>query len=155
MPWQYSSIIKLFKYLLSFLFFSGLDALLKVCVFWCHKYLMENRPLCAVCGKKPAAVNYIKGEKRYYRKRCDGCIRKKKNLSTPIPLWVKSGYKKKLHCEKCGFKARYREQLFVFHVDGNLNNCALPNLKTICANCQIEVAKQGLGWGRGDLTPDL
>jgi len=116
---------------------------------------MKTRPLCAVCGKNSAAVNYIKGEKRYYRKRCDSCIRKKKNLQTPIPQWVKSGYKKKPHCEKCGFKARFREQLFVFHIDGNFNNIVLPNLKTICANCQIEVAKQGLGWGQGDLTPDL
>jgi hypothetical protein len=28
------------------------------------------------------------------------------------------------------------------------------NLKTICANCQYEIAREGLGWRQGDLTPD-
>jgi hypothetical protein len=45
--------------------------------------------------------------------------------------------------------------MFVYHIDGNLNNTALSNLKTVCANCQIEVAKEGLGWRQGDLVPDF
>lgn len=116
---------------------------------------MKYRPLCAVCGKKPAAVNYSKGNITYFRRRCDGCIRKKKNIKAPQPNWMIAGYKKKPHCEKCGFKARYKEQLFVFHIDGNLNNTNVSNLKTICANCQIDIAKSGLGWAQGDLVPDF
>lgn len=76
-------------------------------------------------------------------------------MPAPIPLWHKAGYKKKPHCEKCGFKAKYREQLFVYYIDGNLNNNSLTNLKTVCANCQVEVAKEGLGWRQGDLIPDF
>ena len=116
---------------------------------------MEYRKLCTVCGKKPCAVNYKMFSKTYYRSRCDSCIRKKKKLPTPIPSWHKAGYKKKPHCEKCGFKAKYKEQLFVYHVDGILNNTALNNLKTVCTNCQIEIAKTGLGWVQGDLVPDF
>lgn len=116
---------------------------------------MQWRSLCAVCGKKPCAVNYKQGDKTYYRSRCDSCIRKKKKLAAPVPSWHKVGYKKKPHCEKCGFKAKYREQLFVYYVDGNLNNNNHLNLKTICANCQYEVAKEGLGWRQGDLVPDF
>jgi hypothetical protein len=116
---------------------------------------MQYRPLCSACNKKPAAVNYRKDNKIYYRSRCDGCIRKKKSIPAPKPGWLKTGYKKKTQCERCGFKAKYKEQMFVYHIDGNLNNTALSNLKTVCANCQIEVAKEGLGWRQGDLVPDF
>ena len=116
---------------------------------------MEYRPLCESCGKKPAAVNYKMFNKTYYRTRCDSCIRKKKKIPAPIPSWHKAGYKKKPHCEKCGFKSKYREQLFVYYIDGNLNNSNHINLRTICANCQIEVAHEGLGWRQGDLVPDF
>jgi len=116
---------------------------------------MQYRPLCSVCNKKPAAVNYRKDNQVYYRKRCDSCIRKKKNMPVPKPMWLKAGYKKKILCEHCGFKAKYKEQMFVYHIDGNLNNTAFSNLKTVCANCQIEVAKEGLGWAQGDLVPDF
>jgi hypothetical protein len=54
----------------------------------------------------------------------------------------------------CGFRARYAAQLRVFHVDGNLNNGAIRNLKTICLNCQIVADKDDLIWRPGDLSPD-
>ena len=57
--------------------------------------------------------------------------------------------------EKCGFVAKHKEQLFVYYIDGNLNNNSQSNLKTICANCQYEVARAGLGWRQGDLVPDF
>jgi len=115
---------------------------------------MQKRSLCVACGKKPAAVNYKRNNKTYYRSRCDSCIRKKFKKVAPKPSWIKAGYRKKVTCEKCGFKARYKEQLFVYYVDGNLNNNHQLNLKTICANCQYEIAKEGLGWAQGDLIPD-
>ena len=100
------------------------------------------------------AINYKMHGKTYFRKRCDTCKRKKKNIAPPQPSWAKAGYKRKPHCEKCGFKARYKEQLFVYYTDGNLNNNNHLNLRTICANCQYEIAREGLGWRQGDLVPD-
>lgn len=128
-----------------------LTALLKVQLNKC----MQKRSLCEACGKKPSAVNYKRNDKTYYRSRCDGCIRKRLKKPVQKPSWIQSGYKKKPSCEKCGFKAKYKEQLFVYYVDGNLNNNHHLNLKTICANCQYEIAKEGLGWAQGDLVPDF
>ena len=113
------------------------------------------RNLCTVCRKKPRAVNYKRKGKTYYRRRCDSCIRAGNNLSVPKPSWFIAGYKKKPHCEKCGFVAKHKEQLFVYYIDGNLNDNSQSNLKTICANCQYEVARAGLGWRQGDLVPDF
>jgi ribosomal protein S27AE len=116
---------------------------------------MEYRKICQICGKKPCAVNYKMHGKTYYRSRCDGCIRKNKNLPIAKPSWFLAGYKKKPQCEKCGFKAKYKEQLFVYYVDGNFNNNNQLNLRTICANCQYEIAREALGWRQGDLVPDF
>ena len=116
---------------------------------------MSTRPLCKSCGKRPCAVNYHKDNIPHFRTRCNTCIRRGANLKPQQPKWFINGYKKKPHCEKCGFKAKYKEQLFVYYVDGNLNNSSPFNLKTVCANCQIEIAKQGLGWVQGDLVPDF
>jgi hypothetical protein len=43
----------------------------------------------------------------------------------------------------------------VYHVDGDLNNSSLRNLKTICQNCAVEVKKSDQRWAQGDLEPDL
>jgi hypothetical protein len=115
---------------------------------------MDRRPLCKACLSKPAAINYRKGEEVHFRSRCDSCIRKKRGLKPYRPKWMEQNYKKKPHCEKCGFKAKLKEQLFVYYIDGNFNNNNALNLKTICANCQYEVAREGLGWRQGDLVPD-
>jgi hypothetical protein len=109
------------------------------------------RPLCKTCGKKPCAVNYHKGKKTYYRKQCDSCSRG----SVPKkPRWDQLGYKKKEQCEKCGYRSRHQEQFNVYHVDGNLDNCRPGNLKTICANCQRLLQKEGVKWRQGDLLAD-
>ena len=115
---------------------------------------MEYRKICQICGKKPCAINYKMHGKIYYRSKCDTCCRKKRNLPAPKPRWMLEGYKRKPHCEKCGFKAKYKEQLFVYHIDGDLNNTKQLNLRTVCANCQYEIAREGLGWRQGDLVPD-
>jgi prepilin-type processing-associated H-X9-DG protein len=116
---------------------------------------MEYRKLCQICGKTPVAVNYKSNSKTYYRSRCDSCIRKGKKLSPPKPRWLLEGYKKKPHCEKCGFKSKHPEQFNVLFVDGDLNNCRPANLKTVCANCQRILQKEGVKWRQGDLTPDF
>jgi hypothetical protein len=71
-----------------------------------------------------------------------------------IPRWYRAGYKIKSQCEKCGHRSPHREVFRVFHVDGNLNNCRPTNLKTICANCQRVLHKEGVKWRQGDLLAD-
>ena len=113
-----------------------------------------NRPLCTACHGNPAAINYYSGDKIRYRKVCASCARKGKR-GKEIPAWVKAGYKKKLICERCNFKGKLVSQLFVFHIDGNLNNSRPANLKTVCANCQRVLHKEGTQWRQGDLLPDF
>ena len=110
------------------------------------------RPLCKTCGEKPCAVNYHKAKKTYYRSECDSCAR---GATPKKPRWAQSGYKKKDHCEKCGYRSKHPEQFNVFHVDGNLDNCRPSNLKTICANCQRVLHKEGVRWKQGDLLADF
>jgi hypothetical protein len=45
--------------------------------------------------------------------------------------------------------------LMSFYVDGNLTNNRLANLKTVCANCQRYLHKDGVRWKQGDLRPDF
>ena len=110
------------------------------------------RPLCK-CGIRPKAINYKRNGKTYYRKLCETCM--SKGVGYGIPRWKRSGYKPKSQCEHCGHKSPYPEVFLVYHVDGNLSNCRTTNLKTICHNCSKILSKQGVGWKRGDLLPDL
>ena len=111
------------------------------------------RPLCK-CGYRPAAVNYKKGNKIYYRTSCEICLHKGKK-KYGIPKWYQSGYRQKNTCEKCGYTSMHKEQFNVYHLDGDMNNCLSTNLKTICANCQRVLQKQGVKWKQGDLVPDF
>jgi len=113
-----------------------------------------KRPLCEACNRNLAAVNYIKEDIVHYRTRCDSCIRKKRNKKSTKPRWTLQGYKKKLVCDRCSFRAMSNQQMLVYHLDGNLNNCGLNNLKTVCLNCSIEVIKLELPWKVGDLEED-
>jgi len=110
------------------------------------------RPLC-ICQQRPAAINYRKAGKIYYRKKCETCLRNGDGHG--IPLWKQRGYDQKDSCEKCGFKSRDPEVFNVFHIDGELKNCRHTNLKTICANCQRTLQKEGMRWKQGDLRPDF
>lgn len=113
------------------------------------------RPLCSVCQRNSVAINrYYKG-KVYYRSKCNSCIRRKRKLPPQIPRWKEKGYTKKPTCDRCGFRARYSAQLLVYHVDGNLNNCSIRNLKTICLNCVVAIPRLDLPWQPGDLEPDI
>jgi len=112
------------------------------------------RPLCKNCNSKPAAINYYKDDKPYYRSKCESCSR----YSGPgrgQPRWQRFGYVKKTECEKCGYKSKNEEQFDVYHIDGRLDNCRPTNLKTICANCQRILQKDGVRWKQGDLIPDF
>ena len=113
------------------------------------------RPLCIKCKAKPRAYGYKKGSKIYWRRLCDTCNRKKKNLRTGgITALQRSGYRKKNSCELCGFKAQKSIQLDVFFVDGNMRNTNITNLKTVCANCQRLASIKKLRWRIGDLEVD-
>lgn len=110
------------------------------------------RDLCTICQQRPAAINYYKNGKPFYRSKCDHCARERNEGK---PLWVKAGYKKKLSCDKCGFNSKYQEQFNVYYIDGNPSNTRYNNLKTVCANCQRILHKLRLPWKQGDLTPDF
>lgn len=123
---------------------------------FCHNYSMptKNRPVCAACHSRPRAVAYHKYGRIYYRSMCEVCHRRGKRLKTQQPRWKIAGYRKKNQCDRCGFKARIAAQISVFHLDGNLNNCDLRNLKSICLNCTVEIARSDLPWVPGDIEPD-
>lgn len=110
------------------------------------------RKLCKVCGRRPAAINYYKEGVPFYRSKCDHCSRGSKEGT---PRWYKAGYRKKSKCDKCGFTSRYKEQFDVYHVDGDLTNCKITNLKTVCSNCQRILINLNLPWKQGDLSPDF
>lgn len=110
------------------------------------------RKLCKKCNQRPVAINYHKEGKSFFRSVCDHCA---KNRRTGIPNWTLAGYKKKTACDKCGFTSKYDDQFNVYHVDGDLTNCRFTNLKTICANCQRTLQREGARWKQGDLLPDF
>lgn len=115
-----------------------------------------SRPLCKSCGKHPAAVNYHKGKKIFYRKRCESCNKRTAQDKAKLkPRWLTAGYKKKNICEKCGFKAKHNSQMFVYFIDGDMQNIHITNLKSVCSNCQIDLALEPRGWSQGDLVVDL
>ena len=62
--------------------------------------------------------------------------------------------KKKPACDRCGFRARLASQLLVYHIDGDLNNATVRNLRTVCRNCVEEIARTEITWRAGDLEPD-
>ena len=113
------------------------------------------RPLCRVCERNAAAVNGYHNGRVYYRSRCNACIRRGRKLKPALPRWQQSGYKKKSACDRCGFQARHASQLMVYHVNGDLRDSELRNLKTVCLNCAALITRQDLPWRRGDLEPDL
>jgi len=115
-----------------------------------------DRPLCASCHGNPVAINYKSGDKVRYRKICNACINKGKKGKPAAAAWQRAGYTKKPACEKCNFKSKHTEQLFVFYLDGNLKNNNWSNLKTVCANCRIEInkAKIKTTWRESPLSAD-
>lgn len=112
------------------------------------------RPICLACNQRPRAVAYHKQDRVQYRRMCEHCIKRERKLRTPEPRWKTAGYKKKTTCDRCGFKSKFSAQLLVFHVDGNMNNTSVRNLKTVCQNCVIEIDKIDLPWRVSDLEPD-
>ena len=113
-----------------------------------------ERPICPACNQRPRAINCYRNDQVYYRSRCEYCIKKGRRVKTPEPKWKTVGYKKKPTCDRCGFKAKWAAQLLVYHVDGNMNNTGIRNLKTVCQNCVIDITKSDLPWRAGDLEAD-
>lgn len=112
------------------------------------------RPICKTCNKNYCAVNYIRAGITHYRSICDECGRKKTKMKPRRPSWQKNGYKKKATCDLCGFKSLFASQITVFHIDGQLENSQLTNLRSICLNCVEVVKKKEVTWRRGDLEVD-
>lgn len=119
-----------------------------------HINTSMTRPLCTSCRGNPVAINYRSGDKVRYRKVCGSCARKGKRSKTTVAAWQRVGYTKKTVCEKCGFKCKNPQQMFVYYLDGNLKNNDWMNLKTICANCRIEVNDSRTTWRESPLVAD-
>lgn len=113
-----------------------------------------QRPICSKCNKNYKAINYKRNGVTHYRSICDECGRKKIKLKPRKPNWTKSGYKKKTTCDLCGFHGISLLQFVVYHIDGNLENILMSNLRTICLNCVEVVKKKEVNWKRGDLEVD-
>lgn len=114
-----------------------------------------DRPLCVACHGNLVAINYRSGDKIRYRKVCAACARKGKKGKSPASGWQRAGYTKKLACDKCGFKSKNSRQFFVYYIDGNLKNNDWMNLKTVCANCRIDINDGRTTWKESPLTPDF
>ena len=117
------------------------------------KYVME-RPICTACNQRLCAVNYYRDGIAHYRTRCDPCIKKKRRVKPAVARWQSAGYKKKATCDVCGFKSLFTSQILVYHVDGDLDNIAISNLRSICLNCVEVVKRKDVNWKRGDLEID-
>jgi hypothetical protein len=115
---------------------------------------MSLRPICKACNKNPRAPAYYRAGKRYYRSRCSVCIAKDRQVKLPEPRWKSRGYKKKATCDICGFKCQYSSQIVVYHIDGDLNNCDLINLRSICLCCVETVKRKHFTWRPGDIQLD-
>ena len=117
---------------------------------------MLKRDLCPICHENQVAVNYIREGVTHYRNMCAGCIRKGRKLKPQPAAWAMSGYKKKDRCDLCNFKSKHPKQMSVFHVDGNLKNNNWLNLKTVCANCRIELLNtKQLPWKPAPIEADF
>ena len=114
-----------------------------------------TRPICNACNYNPCAINYNRNGKTYFRSRCLSCINRNRKKKLPKPRWVENGYTKKRSCDLCGFLCKHGSQIRVHHIDGNLNNCELINLRSVCLNCSILIQKQDLTWKPGDLDPNV
>jgi hypothetical protein len=68
---------------------------------------------------------------------------------------MKAGYKLRDRCELCNFKSRVNTQIGIWYIDGNTANTDWANLKSICANCRIELQTKKLGWVEPVLKPDF
>ena len=113
-----------------------------------------TRPICATCNKNYCAKNYTRNDVIHYRSKCADCRKNKPRKKRKVYGWERAGYQKKPHCDLCGFKAAFPGQLLVFYTDGNLENTALTNLKTVCLNCVEVVKHKNITWKRGDLLVD-
>lgn len=122
--------------------------------FLLNRIMTNKRPICPQCNKHPCAVNYKKDGVTHYRSICDHCGKNKEKKKPKLYNWEKAGYKKKTSCDLCGFKSLYPSQMTVYHIDGNLNNVAYNNLRTICLNCVEVVKRKEVTWKRGDLQVD-
>lgn len=116
--------------------------------------MILKRPICNACNKNYCAINYKRNDITHYRSICDGCGKIKTKKRPRVYNWEKAGYKKKPTCDLCGFRSTFLTQITVFHIDGNLENTMLSNLRSICLNCVEVVKKKEVTWKRGDLQVD-
>jgi hypothetical protein len=113
-----------------------------------------DRPFCQSCRRNPAAVNHRRGDAVRYRSQCTACIRQGRDLPAQEPLWRRRGYERRRQCDLCGFRSQYASQIQVVHCDGDLNNCELANLRSVCLNCLEVVRRRRSVWRPGAIVAD-
>lgn len=116
---------------------------------------MCTRPVCTVCRLRPCAINYHRDDRIFYRSKCELCLKDHSVKKLSKPLWQQQGYQKKNRCQRCGFHSNISQVFSVYVVDGNLRNITPPNLRTVCANCQILLSVTGEVWKNVDLISDF
>ena len=67
----------------------------------------------------------------------------------------KQGMLKKMYAKSAITLAIILNSLMFFILDGDLTNTRFSNLKTVCANCQRIMQKEGVKWKQGNLIPDF
>jgi len=117
----------------------------------------DNRQICKKCNGRYRAIAYTRPSgKIQYRSLCEHCLKLKKTgkLSSVKMSWELKGYKKKATCDVCGFRSTLSSQIVVYHIDGNLNNAALSNLRSVCLCCVEVVKRKNFTWRIGDIQVD-
>jgi hypothetical protein len=54
----------------------------------------------------------------------------------------------------CGFRCLYTTQTVVYHINGDLTDISLNNLRSICLCCVEVIKRKEVTWKRGDLLVD-
>jgi hypothetical protein len=57
-------------------------------------------------------------------------------------------------CDLCGFRSVYATQIVVYHINGDLTDINLNNLRSICLCCVEVIKRKEVTWKRGDLQVD-
>ena len=79
-----------------------------------------------------------------------------------MPIIANQGYRKDLNLSEGAEDSAVWNNLYQAGISNdiailrnNLRNTSYRNLKTICANCQRVLQKEGVKWKQGDLLPDF
>jgi hypothetical protein len=95
-----------------------------------------ERPLCRLCGVRPAAPKYPKGPTPRWRTTCNTCQhRGRLNSYEERRKKQRAAFVVGRPCERCGFVPEHPCQMDLDHRDGDHTNNDPANLAVLCARC--------------------